>query len=126
MYTCPKFDCDYTTFNKLPKCPKCGFPLYDADTFKVFGVLVSLCGLFFSAIGVGLTILLFLRTGQDPDAKYLIYGVIAALILMGIALLTGGVQQTVTGLKSASFVRLFLFLLLFVGILVAVIRFVSG
>lgn len=125
-YTCHKFDCDYTTFEKLPKCPECGFPLYDADTFKIFGVLLALIGLFFTAIGVGLTILLSLRTGRDPQMKYLIYGLVAVLILMGLALLTGGIKQTVTGLKSSSFIGIFLVLLVIVGVIVAVIRFVAG
>lgn len=126
LYSCHKFDCDYTTFEKLPKCPECGFPLYDADTYKIFGVLLALIGLFFTAIGVGLTLLLLLRTGRDPEMKYLIYGLAAMLILMGLALLTGGIKQTVTGLKSSSFIGMFLVLLVIVGVIVAVIRFVAG
>lgn len=126
LYTCHKFDCDFTTYEKLPKCPECGFPLYDAATFKVFGVLLAVCGVFLAAVGIGIIVLLTFREMKSEFGAVVIYGLLSALALAGIALIAGGLRQAVTGLKSTSFLALFVILLLAIGILAAVLRFVAG
>jgi len=123
LYTCHKFDCDFTTYEKLPKCPECGFPLYDAATFKVFGALLIACGMFLTAVGAGVGVYLQFREPPLDSRAYVVYAVLALLALGGIALMTGGFQQVVTGLKQKSFLTVFLILILLLGILAAVIRF---
>ena len=126
LYTCHKFDCDYSTFDKLAKCPECGFPLYDAETFKIFGVVLALCGLFLTVTGVGLLVLASINHKPGEPMMYLIYAVLGALGLAGLAMLTGGLKQALTGFKSSSFITVFLVLLVIVGVLAAVLRFVVG
>ncbi len=126
LYTCHKFDCDYSTFEKLPKCPECGFPLYDAETFKIFGVLLTVCGLILMVMGAGLIILVSLRKGPDASTMTLIYALLGALALMGLAMLTGGLKQALTGFKSSSFITVFLVLLVIIGVPAAVLRFLIG
>jgi len=126
LYTCHKFDCDYSTFEKLPKCPECGFPLYDAETFKILGVVLSICGLILTFAGVGLIILVSFRHKPGESTMYLIYALLGALALMGLAILTGGLKQAVTGFKSSSFITVFLVLLVIIGVLAAVLRLALG
>lgn len=123
LYTCHKFNCDFETFEPRNKCPKCGFPVYDEQTFRFLGILLCFLGGILTLGGSSLIIFVAPLLRANFGATILAYGLFAMLTLMGLATLTGGIKQALTGVKSSSFMTVFVILLVVTGLLIAVIRF---
>lgn len=126
LYACHKFDCDFETFEPRNKCPKCGFPVYDMQTFKLLGGLLCVLGGILALGGLALIVFVSFRLGAGGGKAILVHALFAGLTLAGLAVLAGGLKQAFTGYKSPSFMRIFVGLLLIMAVIGAIARLVVG
>ena len=124
LYTCHKFDCDYTTFNKLPKCPKCGSALLDPQTVRLLGVVLTIIGGILSLTGLALLFFVAPNMPRQGSKHLIVYALFFALFAVGCAFFAAGFRQAVTRGKSFTLIAIavvFVFALALVGALVKII-----
>lgn len=124
LYTCHKFDCNFETFEPRKKCPECGFPIYDRQTFKLLGVLLCVLGGILAVGGAGLIVLVSYGRVRDTGIAILAYGILGSVTVMGLVILAGGFKQASTSHKSSSFASVFLVLLIVTAVIIAILKLV--
>lgn len=106
------FGCDYKEVTEERRCPQCGKPLQDEKTIRMLGGILSFLGLVLITImtlvinGISHSTRVVDRPGHYGESARntpngtLVYGILIAVLLMGVSTLLTGGTMVVTGRRN--------------------------
>lgn len=104
--------CDYSTFEPLRKCPKCGRPIWTTVQFRLISSVLLFCGLFFILLGGGLVYLFTSGKFLGGEALRLLFLAFSGLILsLGLSIFAAGLWQVVFGRANMKIIKTLLYLM---------------
>lgn len=104
--------CDYTTFEPLRKCPKCGRPIWTTVQFRLISSVLIFCGLFFVALGGGLVYLFTFGPFEGGEALRLLLLAFSGVILsVGLSVVAAGLWQVIFGRANMKIIKTLLYLM---------------
>ena len=122
LYTCHKFDCDFTTRKLLPKCPECGSALLDPQAVRLLGVVLTMIGGILSLTGLVLLIFVAPQISRRDGRYIIIYAVFFALFVAGSAFFAAGFRQSVTRGKSFTLIAVAVVAVAALGLIAAIAK----
>jgi hypothetical protein len=104
--------CEYSTFEPLAKCPKCGRPIWTTVQFRLISSVLVLCGLFFIVLGAGLVYLFTFGPFQGGEAlRLLLLGFSGLILSLGLSVAGAGLWQVIFGRANMKIIKTLLYLM---------------
>jgi hypothetical protein len=118
--TCHNYWCNYKTDRPLSRCPECGRPLLNAQTYRILGWVLVFIGLLLSIAGASLLIFAAPKFVGELGVKLFVWGVFGFLLAVGLTTMTAGFWQALLGERSQSLMKIVVALVIAIMLIVTI------
>ncbi|HZH90333.1 MAG TPA: hypothetical protein VEX70_06880 [Pyrinomonadaceae bacterium] len=118
--TCHNYWCNYKTDRPLSRCPECGRPLLNAQTYRILGWVLVVVGLLLSITGASLLIFAAPKLVGGLGVKLFVWGVFGFLLAVGLTTMSAGFWQALFGKRSQPLMKVVIALAIAIMLIVTI------